>query len=155
MQITYGWILTPRHFKERLLKVMKRAASCKHRKAVKTIQCEKKLFNSHLNSSQVRKMCWETCGFNTSQDGHQHEKPSCPLVIVKTTVKSAFLLWHRHGDTNMVFQLKLADYLVTQPEAVVQRFPVKRVFLEISQSFATLIKRDSGTAVYLWILQNF
>ena len=155
MQITYGWILTPRHFKERLLKVMKRAASCKHRQAVKTIQCEKKLFNSHLNSSQVRKMCWETCGFNTSQDGHQHEKPSCPLVIVKTTVKSAFLLWHRHGDTNMVFQLKLADYLVTQPEAVVQRFSVKRVFLEISQSFATLIKRDSGTAVYLWILQNF
>ena len=155
MQITYGWILTPRHFKERLLKVMKRAASCKHRQAVKTIQCEKKLFNSHLNSSQVRKMCWETCGFNTSQDDHQHEKPSCPLVIVKTTVKSAFLLWHRHGDTNMVFQLKLADYLVTQPEAVVQRFSVKRVFLEISQSFATLIKRDSGTAVYLWILQNF
>ena len=49
----------------------------------------------------------------------------------------------------MVFQLKLADYLVTQPEAVVQRFSVKRVFLEISQSFATLIKRDSGTAVYL------
>ena len=155
MQITYGWILTPRHFKERLLNFMKRAASCKHRQAVKTIQCEKKLFNSHLNSSQVRKMCWETCGFNTSQDGHQHEKPSCPLVIVKTTVKSAFLLWHRHGDTNMVFQLKLADYLVTQPEAVVQRFSVKRVFLEISQSFATLIKRDSGTAVYLWILQNF
>ena len=155
MQITYGWILTPRHFKERLLKVMKRAASCKHRQAVKTIQCEKKLFNSHLNSSQVRKMCWETCGFNTSQDDHQHEKPSCPLVIVKTTVKSAFLLWHRHGDTNMVFQLKLADYLVTQPEAVVQRFSVKRVFLEISQSFATLIKRDSGTAVFLWILQNF
>ena len=155
MQITYGWILTPRPFKERLLKVMKQAVSCKHRQAVKTIQCEKKLFNSHLNSSQVRKMCWETCGFNTSQDDHQHEKPSCPLVIVKTTVKSAFLLWHRHGDTNMVFQLKLADYLVTQPEAVVQRFSVKRVFLEISQSFATLIKRDSGTAVYLWILQNF
>ena len=71
---------------------MKRAASCKHRQAVKTIQCEKKLFNSHLNSSQVRKMCWETCGFNTSQDDHQHEKPSCPIVIEKTTVKSAFLL---------------------------------------------------------------
>ena len=33
------------------LKVMKRAASCKHRQAVKTIQCEKKLFNSHLHSS--------------------------------------------------------------------------------------------------------
>ena len=30
------------------LKVMKRAASCKHRQAVKTIQCEKKLFKSHL-----------------------------------------------------------------------------------------------------------
>ena len=33
------------------LKVMKRAASCKHRHAVKTIQSEKKLFNSHLHSS--------------------------------------------------------------------------------------------------------
>ena len=30
------------------VKVMKRAASCKHRQAVKTIQCEKKLFNSHF-----------------------------------------------------------------------------------------------------------
>ena len=69
MQITYGWILTPRPFKERLLKVMKQAVSCKHRQAVKTIQCEKKLFNSHVNSSQVRKMCCETCGFNISQDG--------------------------------------------------------------------------------------
>ena len=32
------------------LKVMKRAASCKHRQAIKTVQCEKKLFNSHLYS---------------------------------------------------------------------------------------------------------
>ena len=154
MQITYGWILTPRPFKERLLKVMKQAVSCKHRQAVKTIQCEKKLFNSHVNSSQVRKMCCETCGFNISQDGRQHGKPSCLLVVVKTTVKSAFLLWHHHGDTNTVFQLKLADFLVAQPEAVAERCSVKKVFLEISQSFATLIKRDSGTAVYLWILQN-
>ena len=84
--------MTPRPFKERLLKVMKQAVSCKHRQAVKTIQCEKKLFNSHLNSSQIRKMSWETCGFNTSQDGRQHGKPSCPLVVVKTTVKSAFLV---------------------------------------------------------------
>ena len=30
------------------LKVMKRAASSKHRQAAKTIQCEKKLFKSHL-----------------------------------------------------------------------------------------------------------
>ena len=99
---------------------MKQAVSCKHRQAVKTIQCEKKLFNSHVNSSQVRKMCCETCGFNISQDG-------------------------RHT----VFQLKLADFLVAQPEAVAERCSVKKVFLEISQSFATLIKRDSGTAVYL------
>ena len=28
------------------LKVMKRATYCKHRQPVKTIQCEKKLFNS-------------------------------------------------------------------------------------------------------------
>ena len=36
------------------LKVMKRAASCKHRQAIKTRQCEKKLFNLfklHLHSS--------------------------------------------------------------------------------------------------------
>ena len=33
------------------LKVMNRAASCKHRQAVKTLQCETKLFNSHLHFS--------------------------------------------------------------------------------------------------------
>ena len=81
-----------------LVEVMKRAASCKHRQAVKNIQCEKKLFNSHLHSSYVRRTCWETCDFNISEDGRQNEKPSCPLVVVKTKVKSDFLLWHRQGD---------------------------------------------------------
>ena len=33
------------------LKNMKRTASCKHRPAVKTIQCEQNLFNFHLHSS--------------------------------------------------------------------------------------------------------
>ena len=37
------------------LKAMKRAALCKHRKAVKNIQCEKKLFKSHLHSSKLGK----------------------------------------------------------------------------------------------------
>ena len=32
------------------LKVMKRAASCKHRQAAKTTQCEEKLFHSQLHS---------------------------------------------------------------------------------------------------------
>ena len=37
---------------------------------------------------------------------------SCPLVIVKMKVKSAFLLWHHHhhGDTNTSFQVKLANF---------------------------------------------
>ena len=30
----------------------------------------------------------------------QHRKPFCSLVVAKTKVKSAFLLWHHHGDTN-------------------------------------------------------
>ena len=33
------------------LKAMKRAASCKHRQAIKIMKCEKKLFRSHLHSS--------------------------------------------------------------------------------------------------------
>ena len=36
---------------------MKRANSCKHRQAVKNIQCEKKLFKSHLHfSKSVKKV---------------------------------------------------------------------------------------------------
>ena len=38
-----------------LLKVMKRAASYKHRQAVKTTKYDKKLFKSHLYASEVRK----------------------------------------------------------------------------------------------------
>ena len=34
---------------------MKQAASCKHRAAVRNIQCEKKLFRSHLHSSKLGK----------------------------------------------------------------------------------------------------
>ena len=97
------------------LKVMKRAASCKHRQTVKKKQCEKKLFKSHLHSSKLGQKSWETCDFYKSEDGSQHGKPSCPLVVVKTKVKSAFLMWHHHGDTNTAFQLKLANFLVTQP----------------------------------------
>ena len=37
------------------LKVMKRADSCMRRKAVKNMQCEKKLFKSHLHSSKSGK----------------------------------------------------------------------------------------------------
>ena len=40
-----------------ILRVMKRATSCKYRQAVKTMQFQKKLFKSHLHSSYVRKMC--------------------------------------------------------------------------------------------------
>ena len=43
----------------------------------------------------------------------QHGKTSCALVVVKTKVKSALLLWHHHGGNNMSFQLKLANFLVT------------------------------------------
>ena len=59
-------------------------------------------------------MCSETCNFNTSEDGLQHGKSFGTLCIVKTEVKSAFLLWDHHGDTNMAFQLKLSNILVTQ-----------------------------------------
>ena len=38
-----------------MLKVIKRADSRKHRQAVKNIQCEKKLFKSHLHFSKLGK----------------------------------------------------------------------------------------------------
>ena len=53
MIVSYRLPLPQKYF----LKVMKPAASSKHRPPVKTIQCEKKLSNSHLHSSEVRKMC--------------------------------------------------------------------------------------------------
>ena len=48
------------------LKVMKRAASCKHRQAVKNIQCEKKLFKSLWHSSKLGKRV-EKHGTSTNQ----------------------------------------------------------------------------------------
>ena len=47
MIVSYRLPLPQKYF----LKVMKPAASSKHRPPVKTIQCEKKLSNSHLHSS--------------------------------------------------------------------------------------------------------
>ena len=37
------------------LEVMKRTVSCKHREAIKNIQCEKNLLKSHLHSSKLGK----------------------------------------------------------------------------------------------------
>ena len=37
------------------LKAMKRAESCKHSPAAKNMQCEKKLFKSHLHFSKLGK----------------------------------------------------------------------------------------------------
>ena len=48
-EITFHYLCTT-PFNLDSLKVMKRAASCKYRETVKTIQHEKKLFNSHLHS---------------------------------------------------------------------------------------------------------
>ena len=47
---------------------MKRAASCKHRQAVKNIQCEEKLFKSHLHSSKLGKRVEK----HATSWGHQH-----------------------------------------------------------------------------------
>ena len=41
--------------KQKDLKVIKPADSCKQRQAVKNIQCEKNLFKSHLHSSKLGK----------------------------------------------------------------------------------------------------
>ena len=43
----YHWYLS--NLEE--IKVMRRAVSCKHRQAVKTMQVEKKFFKYHLHSS--------------------------------------------------------------------------------------------------------
>ena len=59
------------------------------------------------------------CNFNTSEDGRQHGNPSCLLVDVKTKVKSAFSLWHHHGDTKTAYLLKLANFLVTQTTSMI------------------------------------
>ena len=48
-EITFHYLCTT-PFNLDSLKVMKRVASCKYRETVKTIQHEKKLFNSHLHS---------------------------------------------------------------------------------------------------------
>ena len=56
------------------------------------------------------------------------------LVGVKTKVKTAFLLWHFHGDTNTTFQLKLVKL---HRETFVSRhsnFPSER---KISTNFMT------------------
>ena len=55
----------------------------------------------------------ETCDFNISEYGRQHGQSSCPLLVVKTKLKSAFLMWHHHGDNNTAFQLKQVNFLVT------------------------------------------
>ena len=55
-----------------------------------------------------------------TEDGRQHGKTSCPLVVVKTKMKLTFLLRRHHVDTNMAFQLKLANFLVTQPISLIE-----------------------------------
>ena len=65
---------------------MKRAASCKHRQAVKNIRCEKKLFKSHLHSSMLGKRV-EKHATSTNQRMAalmQHGKPSSLLVVLHT-----------------------------------------------------------------------
>ena len=94
---------------------MKGADSSKHRQAVKNIQCKKKLFKSHLHSSKLGKTVEKhATSTNQKMAGHQQGKPSCLLIVVKAKMKSAFLLWHHHGDTNMAFQLKPVKFSVTQ-----------------------------------------
>ena len=97
------------------LKVMKLADLCKHRQAVKTMQCEKKYCKMYLHSFWVRKKCWQTLNFNTSENGRQQPKSFCPLVAAKQK-KTAFLLWRYHGDTNTDFQLKPDHFLITKPQ---------------------------------------
>ena len=83
------------------LKVMKLADLCKHRQAVKTMQCEKKYFKMYLHSFWVRKKCWQTLNFNTSENGRQQPKSFCPLVAAKQKKNSFLTLtlsWgYQHG----------------------------------------------------------
>ena len=94
---------------------MKWTVSCQYKQAIKAIQREKKYFKIYLLSSKVRKMCWQTRRFNTSENGRQQRKSFYPLVVVKTKKNSAFLLWRQREDTNAAFQLKLANFLVPIP----------------------------------------
>ena len=71
---------------------MKRAASCKHRQAVKTIQCAKKLSVLTYILIKLEKCVEKHATSHIQEDSRQHGKPSCPLVVVKTKVKSVFLL---------------------------------------------------------------
>lgn len=75
-----------------------------------------KSFKTPLYSSSIRKVCWQTCNFNTLENGRQQRESSCSLVVVNKKRKSAFLFWHRHGDTKTDFQLNPANFLPWKPK---------------------------------------
>ena len=47
--------------------------------------CEE--INLAMSNLLFRKKSWETCDFEKLEDGRQHEKLSCPLVVVKKKQK--------------------------------------------------------------------
>ena len=71
---------------------MKRAASSKHRQAIKTIQCEKKYFKIHLILLKLGKCIDKKRNFNTPKKCLQQTKSFCLFVVAKRKRKSALTL---------------------------------------------------------------
>ena len=71
---------------------MKQADSCKHRQAVENIQCEKKLFKSHSHSFKLGKRVEKHATSTNQKMAANMESLLVWLVVVKTKVKSTFLL---------------------------------------------------------------
>ena len=82
----------------------------------------------------------------------------CPLVLLIIIKTRHYIKFNKQQKSE--WKLRLLS------EVVVWKCSVEKVFLEISQNFkgkhlcqslrpATLLKWDSGTGVFLWILRNF
>ena len=69
---------------------MKQAASCKHRQAVKFIQCEKKLFRSYLHSSKLVKRA-ERNATSTNQKMAARMESFFVRLLFKTEIEMGFL----------------------------------------------------------------
>ena len=62
---------------------MKKADPCKHRQAVKNIQCQKKLFKSHLHSSKLGKTVEKHVTSGNQKMAASMESLLVPLLLLK------------------------------------------------------------------------
>ena len=75
---------------------------------------------------------------------------------------TCYFVWKTFSKSYWVLVKDYQVFFVWSAEAVIRRCSVVKIFLEISQNWqentcarVSLLKRDSGTGVFLWILWNF